>query len=158
MATLIQVLVAALLGGLARRMIGTPMFKRWAGQIVSAIAAVIATYHLGWQAIVIFPLTMTVIWGLPWHGESIERPAMMAGRMAMATIGLWLLLRAVGAEASVIMALSGFGVGGIYAGAKLLFNKPGATGEKFLEDWNSWAEIGFGFWMLLVLALGARGY
>lgn len=148
---MIEVVGPAALGAAARRLMGWGVTRRIAGQLLAAAAALAVMWPHGvWPALVA-AAAITLAWGLPWHGESIQRPWLMSARHVVFTTALAAGLSLGFGLVAWWYAPVGLAAGPVYWAARRI-DWPTNDARRFFGDWNAYAELGLG--ALLVGGLG----
>lgn len=144
-------LAAVIVGALSRRLVGWGRAPRLLGQALAGFAALGLTWHLGpWPAILCAAAT-PLAYGLPWHGETMNKPVLMSLRNGAYTLvlsgGLWVLV----GERALWYAPCGLLAGVVYWAAKKWAPKGPEGG--FYDGHVSAAELGLGAVLVGGLAL-----
>lgn len=134
--------VGIVLGAAARRLMGWGVTRRIKGQLLGAVAALAIMWPHGiWPALAA-AVAISLAWGLPYHGESIQRPWLMSARHLVFTAALAAALSLGFGLAAWWYAPVGLAAGPVYWAAKRY--APDGDARHFFGDWNAWAELVLG--------------
>ncbi|MEK9724324.1 MAG: hypothetical protein VW405_12705 [Rhodospirillaceae bacterium] len=143
--------LAVILGALSRRLVGWGGCPRWPGLVLAAVAVVIAMWGKPPLAILLCAVAVPLAYGLPKHGESINKPVLMSARNGLFTVALAAALLFGWGVDSGLYAVMGWLVGSAYWLAKR-YAPPGPE-NGFYDGWNSAAEMALGALLVGGLAL-----
>lgn len=145
-------MIAVILGALSRRLVGWGGCPRWPGQVAAAIGVIVGMSGHPPLAILMCAIAVPLAYGLPYHGETMNRPVLMGLRNGAFTVvlaaALWF---GFGIDAWAYAPM-GFLVGAVYWAAKR-YAPEGYVLNGFYDGWVSAAELGLGGCLVGSLAL-----
>lgn len=145
--TLSIAILVILLGAVSRRVVGwgpSPFSgKRILGQAIAGLACLLAVWRLDPLAALVCAFAVPLAYGLPWHGETMNKPILMGLRngafAAALALALWL-----GWKINAVSYIgAGLMVGPVYWAAYRFRDRLPIFGS-YLDGWSAYAELGLG--------------
>jgi hypothetical protein len=146
-----MIFIAVILGALSRRIVGWGGSPRWPGLLLAFLACIAIMAPYGAFVALLCAFSVPLAFGLPKHGETMNKPVLMGLRNGAFTALLAVALWAGSGIQAWAYAPVGFLVGLVYWGAKK-YAPEGPEGG-FYDGWVSAAELGLGACLVGGLAL-----